>query len=95
VRALAANRKIAPVPQAAVTLNFNQPSDIHLDLLAEITFDAPLGLNGLTEPVNFFFGQVLDLFGFLHVGLGAQGAGARLTNAIDRSQSDPDAFLRR
>src|SRR5271169_6066839 len=78
VRALAAHGEIAPVPQAAIALNFDEPANIHLDLLAEIAFDAALGFNRLPEPVDFFLGQVLDLLGFFHVGLGAQSAGARL-----------------
>jgi hypothetical protein len=95
VRALPAHRKIAPVAQATVALDFDQAADIHLDLLAEIALDAALGFNGLAEAVDFFLGQVLDLFCFFHVGLGAQGSGAGLADAIDRGQADPDAFLRR
>src|SRR3974377_382635 len=53
VRALAAHRQIAPVAQAAVALNFDEAPDIHLDLLAEISFDAPFGFDGLAELVHF------------------------------------------
>src|SRR5208282_4867431 len=47
VRALAAHRKIAPVAHSAVALDVDEPADIHLDLLAEIAFDAALLLDGL------------------------------------------------
>jgi hypothetical protein len=56
----------------AVALNFDQPADVHLDLLAEIPFHAALGFDRLAEPVNFFLGKVLDLFREFHVRLGAQ-----------------------
>ena len=76
VRALAVDRQIAPMAQSAVALNFNQPADIHLDLLAEIAFHSAFGLDGLTKLVNFFLGQVLDLLGFIDLAL-AQSARAR------------------
>jgi hypothetical protein len=95
MRALPANGKIAAVPQSAIALNFDQPADVHLDLLAEISFDAAFDFDRLAKTIDFFFGQILDLLRVFHVRLGAQRERARLSNSIDRRQADPNAFLRR
>src|SRR5579862_6831526 len=47
VRALAANRQVAAMTNSAIRLNFNQAADVHLNLLAEIAFDAAFLFNGL------------------------------------------------
>ena len=95
MRALSAHGKISPVPQTAIALNFDQPANIHLDLLAEIPFDAAFDFDCLTKTVYFFLGQVLDLFRVFHVRLGAQRQSARLSDSIDRRQADPIARLGR
>src|SRR5882762_9616648 len=95
VRPLPSHGKVAPVAQPAVALNFDQPADVHLNLLAEIPFHAPLGFDRLAQPVNFFLGQVLNLLCVFHVRLDAKRASAGLSNSIDRRQTDPDALLRR
>src|SRR5262249_52506690 len=41
VRALPANRQIAPMANPAVRLDFNQAAHVHLNLLAEIAFHSP------------------------------------------------------
>src|SRR5262249_12608000 len=61
VRALPANRQIAPVTNPAIRLNFNQAADVHLNLLAEIAFDAPFLFNGLADVIDFIFRQVAYL----------------------------------
>ena len=45
LRALAAHRQVAAVPQAAVAADLHQPLDVHRDLLAEVAFDAALLLD--------------------------------------------------
>src|ERR1700682_503076 len=95
VRALAANREIPAVPQAAITLNLDEPANIHLDLFAEIPFHATLGFDGLTKAVNLFFREILNFFGGLNTGLGTQRTSASQSDPIDRSQSDPKSLLRR
>jgi len=42
---------------SAIRLNFNQPADIHLDLLAEIAFHAAFLFDGLAKMIDFIFGQ--------------------------------------
>src|SRR6266404_9067460 len=66
VRALTAYRKIPAMANAAIGLNFNQPANVHLDLFAEIAFHPAFLLDGLTKVVDFFFGQVADLFRVIH-----------------------------
>src|SRR5262250_2389788 len=83
VRALAADREIAPVTNAAIALNFDKPADVHLDLLAEIAFDAPLLFNGLANAVDFLFGKVADLLEVVNIRLGAEILGAGLTDSVD------------
>src|SRR5271168_2483814 len=70
VRPLAAHRQVAAVADSAVGLNFDQPADVHLDLLAEIAFHAAFLLDGLAETVDFIFGQVADLFRVIDAGFG-------------------------
>src|ERR1700719_1795248 len=78
---------------AAIGLNFDQPADIHLDLLAEIAFDAAFLLDGLAKFVHFVFGKVADLFGEIHADLFRELLRAHLSDSIDRRQSDPKALI--
>src|SRR5579863_6702647 len=62
VRALATNRQIAAMTNAAIRLNFDQAPNVHLDLFAEISFDAAFLLDLVTEPIDLVFGQIANLF---------------------------------
>src|SRR5271154_966273 len=95
VRPLAAHRQIAAVADSAVGLDFDQPADVHLDLLAEIAFHAAFLLDGLAETVDFIFGQVADLFRVIDACFGGELFRAFLADAVDRGQSDPQTFLHR
>src|SRR5713226_4344340 len=95
MRALAAHRKIPAVANPAIGLNFNQPADVHLDLLAEIAFHPAFLLDGLAKMIHFLFGQVADLLGMIHAGLCREFLRALLPDAVDRSQSNPQPFLNR
>src|SRR5207237_7581269 len=95
IRALSANRHIAAVTNPAIGLNFNQPANVHLNLLAEIALNAAFLLDGLADMVDFIFRQVANLLRVIHAGLRDKPACARLPDAIDRGQPDPKALLRR
>src|SRR2546425_7309579 len=95
VRPLAANREIAAVANAAIGLNFDQPADVHLNFLAEIAFHAAFLFDGLTETVDFIFGQITNLFRVIDARLCRESSCALLPNAIDRSQPVLKALLRR
>jgi hypothetical protein len=56
VRPLAAHGEIPAVPDSAVRLNFDQPPDVHLDLLAEIAFHTAFLLDFLAQTVHFVLG---------------------------------------
>src|SRR6266550_3243779 len=79
----------------AVALDFDQPPDVHLDLLAEIALDAAFGFNRLAKAVDLFLGQVFHLLGVIHIRLRAKRLRARLSDAVDRRQAHPDSFLYR
>src|SRR5215470_15434470 len=66
VRPLPPDRQVAAVPDPAVGLNFDEPADVHLDLLAEIPFHAALLLDGLAQLVHLVLGEVADLLGMVH-----------------------------
>src|SRR5262249_9046523 len=86
VRALAANRQVAAMADAPVRLNFNQAPNVHLNLLAEIAFDAAFLLDDLANVVDFIFCQVANLFRRVDIGLRRDGASANLADPIDRGQ---------
>src|SRR5690242_12998539 len=84
VRALAAHRQVPAVPDPAVGLNFDQPADVHLNLLAEIAFHAAFLLDGLAEVIDFIFRQVANLLGMIYIRLSGKLLCALLPDAIDR-----------
>src|SRR2546421_1336955 len=92
---LAAHRQIPAVPNPAIGLNFNQPADIHLNLLAEIAFHAAFLLDGLTNVVDFLFSEVADFLGVIHTGLCREALRALLADSIDGGQSNPQTLLNR
>src|SRR5258708_2164410 len=80
---------------AAIGLNFNQPANVHLDLLAEIAFHAAFLLDGLANVVDFLFGQVANLFRVIHSGFRGELLRALPPDAVDRGQPNPQPFLNR
>src|SRR5437016_8525409 len=83
------------VPDPAIGLNFDQPAEVHLNLLAEITFHAAFFFDFLAKMVDFIFGQVANLFLVIDARLFRELPRALLPDAIDRGQPDPKALLRR
>src|SRR5260370_16333960 len=53
VRPLAPHRQVAAVADPAIRLNFDQPANVHLNLLAEIAFHAAFFFDFLAEMVDF------------------------------------------
>jgi len=83
------------VPDPAVGLDFDQPADVHLNLLAEIAFHAAFLLNGLAEVIDFIFRSGRESSWCDRHSLGRELLRALLPNAINRSQPDPKALLHR
>src|SRR2546427_1998356 len=95
VRSLAAHRQVPAVPDPAVGLDFDQPADVHLNLLAEIAFYAAFFFDFLAKMVDFIFRQVANLLRVIDIRLTRELFCALLPDAIDRGQPDPKALLRR
>src|SRR6266404_834464 len=95
MRALAAYRQIPAMANAAISLNFNQPADIHLDLFAEIALHPAFLLDGLANVIDFLFGQVANLLGVIHTGFRRQLFRALPPDAVDGSQANPQPLLNR
>src|SRR6266436_4959134 len=95
VRPLATHRQVPAVADPPVGLNFDQPADVHLNLLAEIAFHAAFFFDFLAEMVDFIFRQVANLLRVIDIRLRCKPSCALLSDAIDRGQPDPKALLRR
>src|SRR5258705_9192010 len=95
VRSLAAHRQVPAVPDPAVGLDFDQPADVHLNILAEIVFHAAFFLDFLAKMFDFIFRQVANLLRLIDIRLGRELFCALLPDAIDRGQPDPKALLQR
>ena len=54
---------------AAIALDVDQALDVHLDVFAEIAFDVSLVLDHLTDAVDLFFAQILDLLEGINIRL--------------------------
>src|SRR6202035_3315050 len=92
VRALATDRQIAPVTDAAIRLNFNEPANVHLNFFAEIAFDAAFLFNFLAETVGFVFGKIAYLFIEVDARLIGHDPCALLLETIHRRETDPQAY---
>src|SRR6266853_6582245 len=95
MRALTAHRQIPAVANAAISLNFNQAADVHLDLFAEIAFYPAFLLDGLANVIDFLFGEVANLLGVIHASFRRQLFRALPPDAIDRGQANPQPLLNR
>src|SRR5216117_3008874 len=51
VRALAADREPAPMPDAAIRADVHEPLHVHRHLAAQVTLDLELALDELADPV--------------------------------------------
>src|SRR5713226_4189811 len=95
VGTLAAHWQVPAVPDPAVSLNFDQPADVHLNLLAEIAFHAAFFFDFLAKMIDFIFRQVANLLRVIDIRLSRELLRAFLPDPIDRGQPDPKALLRR
>src|SRR6187402_2201449 len=90
--ALAAERQVAPMAQAAIAADFHQALDVERDLLAEVALDAAHFLDDPADVPDVVLGQVLDT----DVGTDAGGrqnvVRALPPDAVNIGQSDFDAL---
>src|SRR6202034_2680457 len=95
VRSLSADRQVAAMPESAIGADFDEPLDVHRNLLAEIALHHPLLLDHGANAVHFLFAEVLHLLHGVHLGLIKNGSGARMPDAVDIGQPDVDVLLAR
>jgi hypothetical protein len=62
MRSLTSNWKASAVSQTAVAADVHQSFDVHLDLLAKISFDSSLLVDDISNSIYFLFGQFADSF---------------------------------
>src|SRR5689334_15401917 len=55
-RALAANRQVAAMPNAAIAVDLDQPLDIHIDFAAKIALNLVVAVDELAQSRNFILG---------------------------------------
>src|SRR6185437_2197194 len=81
--------------EPAIGTDFDEPLDVHRNVLAQIAFDVAFALNDLTNAVDFVFVQVLDLLIGTHVG-GCKNAGrTRIADTIDVGKRDVHVLIAR
>src|SRR5579884_2004330 len=95
VRALSALREVAAMAISAIGADFDEPLDVHRNILAQIAFDVALRLNHLADAIDLVFVEVLNLL----VGIdlrGSENAGRpRIADAVDISERDVHVLIAR
>src|SRR5262249_20387238 len=66
--ALSTHREAAPVTISPIRTDLDEPLDIDRSILSQVSFDATLAFNHLTDPVDLVFIQIHDLFHRLDFG---------------------------
>jgi hypothetical protein len=84
------------MPDAAITFDALQSLQVHADFAPQIAFDDvfPI-LDRVHDLRKLLFGQVLGSNAGIDVGAGQDILGVAWTNAINVTQGDVDAFVRR
>jgi hypothetical protein len=81
------------MPRATVALNVDQALDVHLDVFAQIAFDVSFIFDHLTDAVDLFFAQVLDLLEGVNICLLQNPLRARVADPVDISERDPSLLV--
>lgn len=80
---------------SSVGADLDETPDVLSDLFSQISFNAPLILNHLSDAASLFFRQVLDLDCRFDLGCPENLARPSPSDAVDIGQTDPDLFARR
>ncbi|MPL95823.1 hypothetical protein SDC9_41995 [bioreactor metagenome] len=92
VGALAANRKVLAVTQAAVAAEVHQTLDVHRHFTAQVALDREVGVDVFADGEHFGVGQIVHAAGRIDAdGLDDLG-GEHRADAVDVLKSDRDAF---
>src|SRR6266704_3521399 len=95
VRPLAPHREVAAVPHPPVAADVDQPLDVHLDVLAQVSFDLALFLDDVADPAHLVLRQVLDLDALAHPRLAEDAIAARPADPEAVGQRDLDPLVLR
>ena len=90
-----AAQQAAAMTIAAIGADFDQPLDVHGDVLAEIAFHAAFLLDDLADAIDFIFTQIADLLRRLHAGRPEDAGRARVSNTEDVGKGDLDVLVAR
>ena len=94
--ALSANRQATQVANAAIAFNALKALQVHTDLAAEIAFDDVFAiLNRVDDLGELLFAQIFRADGGIDVGLGQNVFGVAGADAVNVTQRDVDALIRR
>src|SRR5262245_14378718 len=93
---LAADGKAAQMPNHTIALDALEALEIHADLPAQLTFDDIFAiLDGMHNFRKLLLGQVFGPDARVDIRLGEDIQRVRGANAVDITQRDIDAFIRR
>src|SRR5580658_3189322 len=95
MRALAAHRQAAPVPQAAIGAHLDVALDVHRDFLAQIAFDRAFLFQNRADATDFVLRQIGYLFVEIDARAVEQRPRTRAPDAIDIGEPDLSPLLGR
>src|SRR5262245_5533233 len=95
VRALAADRQAAAVPQTAVAAQIHQALDVHGDVAAQVTLHHVVAIDRLADLQDLRVGQVIDPALVGNADLAADLLRELRADAVNVLKRDDDALLRR
>src|SRR5436190_10430480 len=94
--ALSADGQAAQMANAAITLDALQALEVHTDLAAEIAFDDILAvLDGVDDLGELLLGQIFGADARVNVGFGQDDLRVAGADAVDVTEGDIDALIRR
>src|SRR6185369_8018614 len=93
--ALAANRQAAAMPQAAITANVFQPSDILLKLSPQLAFDHIFAIEDAGQTCDLFVGQIFRLALRIDACFLAKLQRSRRANPVDITERDVGRLIAR
>ena len=93
---LSPDRQAAEVANAAIAFDTLKALEIHADFAAKVAFDDVFAiLNRVHDLGELLFAQVLRTDGRVNVGFGQDVFGVAGADAVNVTQRDVDAFIRR
>src|SRR6185369_2667459 len=95
VRALSPNGKSSAMTQSTVAADVHQAFDVHLNLLAQISFDAALLIDDCANAVYFLFRQLANAFIDTDPGLSQDFIRAGAPDAVNVCETDLSSFVSR